>query len=80
MSMVPQVRVDEVGFLGADVRGRVITEFIANVKLLRVLPVGSVEYRAVEERVRGLGPGVGASGLLEVMEPRDAEVVALLSG
>ncbi|WNV88866.1 hypothetical protein [Umezawaea sp. Da 62-37] len=75
-----QVLVDGGEFRDADARNRSITEFIANVKLLRVLPVGTSEYRSVAARIRMLGPGLEAAGLFEVVKPRDPEVATLLSG
>ncbi|MET1076125.1 MAG: hypothetical protein ABWY11_26010 [Umezawaea sp.] len=80
MSVASGVAVGDVReFRCADARNRSITEFIANVRLLRVLPVGTPEYRSVVGRIRGLKPELEEAGLFEVLQPRDAEVVGVLS-
>lgn len=66
--------VDTAQLGGITVRKGSVAAFVANAKLLDVLPAGSPERQQALAQLRVLAPSVAAVGVLDVFRPRSAEV------
>lgn len=59
---------------GITVRKGSVAAFVANAKLLDVLPHGSPERAQALAQLQALAPSVAAVGLLDVFQPRSSEI------
>ena len=64
---------------GVTVRKGSVAAFVANAKLLEVLPHGSPERAHALAQLRVLAPSVAAVGVLDVFRPRSAEVAEVFA-
>jgi len=64
---------------GITVRKGSVAAFVANAKLLDVLPRGSDERAQTLAHLRALAPAVAAVGLLDVFQPRSPEVMEVFA-